>query len=264
MLEKEPGAPWIHRLRIIELFDAQANAGFQIFEGRKLMRHAVNNNLLEAESFGSTPGKMATSALIQKLVSIDQLQIERQAGDIFDCDTSGCYDRILPPLASVHLQALGLHRSIGTLLGNLMFQAKRHVKTQHGVSIDTIRTKKKRVLHGIGQGNGGGPAMWIAHLTVMFTALSLVCVGFAMKCVQQIQSMSTVGTGYVDDVTLGLSVPRFQPQTENMVYKHIKRMSQVWEKLLYITGGRLELSKCFWIPISWKWRSGRPRMNYKQ
>ena len=26
MLEKEPGAPWIHRLRIIELFDAQANA----------------------------------------------------------------------------------------------------------------------------------------------------------------------------------------------------------------------------------------------
>ena len=190
MLEKEPGAPWIHRLRIIELFDAQANAGFQIFVGRKMMRNAVQNNLLEAESFGSTPGKMATSAVVQKLVSIDQLRIERRAGGIFDCDASGCYDRILPPLASVHLQALGLHRSIGTFLGRLMFQAQRHVKTTNGVSNSSIRTEKKRILHGIGQGNGGGPAMWIAHLTVMFNALSAVCVGFAMRCVQQILTMS--------------------------------------------------------------------------
>ena len=264
MIEKEPGAPWIHRLRIIELFDAQANAGFQIFISRRMMHYAVKNNILEAESFGSNPGKMATSALIQKIVSIDQLRIERRAGGIFDCDASGCYDRILPPLASVHLQALGLHRSIGTFLGRLMYQAKRHVKTTHGVSENNIRTRKKRVLHGIGQGNGGGPAMWIAHLTVMFHALSSVCVGFAVQCVQGIQSMCTVGTGYVDDVTLGLSVPRDQPQTEHMIYKHIQRMSQLWEHLLYITGGRLELSKCFWIPISWKWTAGQPRLVSKK
>ncbi len=264
MIEKEPSAPWIHRLRIIELFDAQANAGFQIFVGRNMMRYAVHNNLLEEESFGSTPGKMATSALVQKLVSVDQLRIERRAGGIFDCDASGCYDRILPPLASVHLQALGLHKSIGTFLSRLMFQAQRHVKTNHGVSKRYIRTKKKRVLHGIGQGNGGGPAMWIAHLTVMFTAMKAVCWGVAMHCVEKIFSVSTVGTGYVDDVTLGLSVPKDQPQTEHMVYKHIKRMGQLWENLLYLTGGRLELSKCFWIPISWRWIGGKPRMVYKQ
>ena len=73
MLEKEPGAPWIHRLRIIELFDAQANAGFQIFIGRHLMGHANKHNLVQDESFGSTPGKMATSAVVQKVLAIDQL-----------------------------------------------------------------------------------------------------------------------------------------------------------------------------------------------
>ena len=57
MLEKEPGAPWIHRLRIIELFDAQANAGFQIFVGRRMILHAVHKNLLQKESFGSTQEK---------------------------------------------------------------------------------------------------------------------------------------------------------------------------------------------------------------
>ena len=264
MLEKEPGSPWIHRLRIIELFDAQANAGFQIFVGRKLMQHAVTNDLLQAESFGSTPGKMATSALVQKIVAIDQLRIERRAGGIFDCDASGCYDRILPPLASVHLRALGLHHSIGTFLARLMFQAKRYVRTGHGVSKEAIRTTKKRVLHGIGQGNGGGPAIWISHLTVMFAAISSVCMGFALTCIQSILAVATVGTGYVNDVTLGLSVPRDQPQNEYHVFKHIKRMGQLWEKLLFITGGRLELSKCFWIPITWKWQGGTPTLIIKQ
>ncbi len=102
MIEKEPGAPWIHRLRIIELFDAQANAGFQIFVGRRMMHQAVAENLLCEESFGSTPGKMAISALMQKTLAIDQLRLELRAGGLFDCNDSGCYDRILPPLASVH------------------------------------------------------------------------------------------------------------------------------------------------------------------
>ena len=269
MLEKEPGAPWIHRLRIIELFDAQANAGFQIFVGRHLMGHAVKHDLLQDESFGSTPGKMATSAVVQKVLAIDQLRIERRAGGIFDCDASGCYDRILPPLASVHLQALGLHRAIGIFLARLMFQARRHVRTHHGVSKDSIVTTRNKTLHGIGQGNGGGPAMWIAHLTVMFAALSSVCTGFALTCIQKLSQVCTVGTCYVDDVTLGVSIPHDQPQTDSQVYHHLRRMGQLWEKLLYITGGRLELTKCFWVTISWTWHKGIPRIarsraRYKQ
>ncbi len=263
MLENEPGAPWIHRLRIIELFDAQANAGFQIFVGRRMMRHAVNSGLLREELFGSTPGKMAVSAVIQKMIATDQLRIERRAGGIFDCDASGCYDRILPPLASIHLQALGIQDTIGTFLAQLMFLAKRHVKTKQGVSRKNIGTKRNRVLHGIGQGNGGGPAMWISHLTVMFTALSSVCYGIVLSCVQQIKRVTTVGTGYMNDVTLGLSIPRDQKQNEKTVCKYIKRMSQLWEQLLFITGGRLELSKCFWVPITWRWKQGKPTMLHK-
>ncbi len=67
-------------------------------------------------------------------------------------------------------------------------------------------------------------------LTVMFAALSSVCMGFALMCVNQIKRVITVGTGYVDDVTLGLSIPREQAQTEKMVQKHIQRMGQLWEK----------------------------------
>ena len=260
MLEKEQGAPWIHRLRIIELFDAQANAGFQIFIGRKLIQQAVSSNSLQMESYGSTPGKTAAGAVIQKMVSLDQLRLERRAGGIFDCDASGCYNRIILPLASVHLRALGLDKSIGTFLARFMFQAKRHVRTGNGISKEHIRTTKWKVLHGIGQGNGGGPAIWLSHLTVMLAAISTVCAGFYMYCVQTIKKISTVGTGYVNDVTLGLALPNDTPQNEATVRRHIRKMSQLWEQLLYISGGRLELSKCFWVPITWRWSKGKAKL----
>ena len=73
MLEKDKGNPWIHRLRIIELFEAQVNAGFQIFIGRRMVWEAVKQGQLHSASFGSTPGKMAASAALQKILSVDQL-----------------------------------------------------------------------------------------------------------------------------------------------------------------------------------------------
>ena len=116
MSEKDPGHPWIHQLCIIELFDAQVNAGFQLFIGRQMVWKGVHQNKLHAASYGSAPGKMAASALLLKTLSINQLRVERRAGGLFDCDTTGCYDRILPPLASIHLQALGMAPSISTFL----------------------------------------------------------------------------------------------------------------------------------------------------
>ena len=214
MLEKDPGHPWIHRLRIIELFDAQVNAGFQLFIGRHMVWEAVKQKKLHVASYGSTPGKMAASALLLKVLSIDQLRVERRAGGLFDCDATGCYDRILPPLASIHLQALGLASSIATLLARLMFVAKRYVKTKHGVSTNSIQTTQADPLFGIGQGNGGGPAIWLAHLTVMFTALSSICQGLVVSCIKGIATLVAIGTGYVDDVTLIASLHPDEPQTE--------------------------------------------------
>ena len=155
MLQKEPKAPWIHRLRIIELFDAQVNAGFQIFIGRRMIRTAVDGGQLHEASHGSTPGQMASSALLQKILMIDQLRVERRAGGIFDCDATGCYNWILPPLASVHLRHLGLSKSISTFLAKMMHYTRRHVKTKHGISKHSIKTTNRQILHGIGQGNGG-------------------------------------------------------------------------------------------------------------
>ncbi len=59
-------------------------------------------------------------------------------------------------------------------------------------------------------------------------------------------------------MTLFVTVDRKAPQTEKQVKKQLKLMAKHWERLLYLTGGKLELTKCFWIPITWKWKRGEP------
>ena len=109
------------------------------------MHHAGKNSLLNGESFRSNPGKMAATGLIQKTREIDQMRMERRTGGIFYCDASGCYDRILPPLASVHLQALGIHQSIGTFLARLMFQKKRLLRKDTLTYVGISRNKLKNL-----------------------------------------------------------------------------------------------------------------------
>lgn len=141
-----------------------------------------------------------------------------------------------------------------------MFLAKRYIRTNHGVSSHNIGNTREHQLHGIGQGNGGGPAIWLSHLAVIFKALSSVCTGLYTSCIENKRQCTTIGTGCVDDVTLVMSIPKGTSQTVNMVRKMIQRMAQLWDQLLFITGGRLELTKCFWVPIEWIWKQGKPRM----
>lgn len=80
-----------------------------------------------------------------------------------------------------------------------------------------IFVPKNCPLLGIGQGNGGGPAMWISHLTVMFTAILLVCDGFVTTCIHSSNQLYTVGTGYIDNFTLGLLLPVTMEESERTV-----------------------------------------------
>jgi hypothetical protein len=36
--------------------------------------------------------------------------------------------------------------------------------------------------------------------------------------------------------------------------------AQIWEWLLYGSGGALELRKCFWYLVYWQWENGHPSM----
>jgi hypothetical protein len=64
--------------------------------------------------------------------------------------------------------------------------------------------------------------------------------------------------GYVDDTSLFTNLPYGERNLLNLIQLG-QLDGQIWEKLLNISGGELELTKCFYYLLSWKWdKNGIP------
>jgi hypothetical protein len=62
MIEKEPGNPKIHRLRVIHLYEAGYNLILSV-KWRHLLHLACDNQFLNESQYGSRPGKEAMDAV---------------------------------------------------------------------------------------------------------------------------------------------------------------------------------------------------------
>jgi hypothetical protein len=41
---------------------------------------------------------------------------------------------------------------------------------------------------------------------------------------------------------------------------NLQHTAQTWERILYSSGGALNIKKCFWYLVHWEWHKGRPSM----
>ena len=62
---------------------------------------------------------------------------------------------------------------------------------------------------------------------------------------------------FVDDTSLGYTDAGFLT-LETLIAK-LNTIAQTWEKLLFYSGGALNLKKCTWYAIYWEWKDGRPQ-----
>jgi hypothetical protein len=62
----------------------------------------------------------------------------------------------------------------------------------------------------------------------------------------------------VDDTSLGFTHPGFL--TLETIIAKLNHIAQTWEKLLFYSGGALNLLKCSWYTMYWDWEKGRPTL----
>ena len=137
-LEKDPGSPWTNRLRIIELFDAQVNAGLQIIFGQRMIQNALHHNQIHPSTYGSIPHRTAQDAVLEKTFSLDIMRITKTNGAIFDCDAKGCYDRIIAALQSITCRRLGIPRTTSLFFARFWAVCRHFIRTRHGTSRDYL------------------------------------------------------------------------------------------------------------------------------
>jgi hypothetical protein len=134
MIEKIPGQPLVHKLRVIHLIEADFNLLVGIQWGRHVMAQAETLHALDDQQYGSWKGRSAEDTALLKHITYDLMCITRSDGATFDNDARACYDRIIPNLMSLCGQQLGLPRHITQAHATLLLNALYSLKTTLGVT----------------------------------------------------------------------------------------------------------------------------------
>jgi hypothetical protein len=255
MLEKTPGWPNICKLRIIHLFEADYNLFLKLIWGKRLIRQADGLKILHPQQH-ARPRRTCIQPILLRQLTFDLCRQTRTDLSLFDLDATACYDRIIVCLAMLAARKCGMPEGpVSTHAEALRFM-KYTVKTVYGTSEDSYQGTIYEPLFGTGQGSGGSPAAWATLVVNLLAAIDRL-VPERMHFVSPDQTLESkrLTDAFVDDTNIG-----FTSTDESYSAQLLKLQSivQTWERLLFYSGGALNLQKCFYYIIHWHWVNGQP------
>ena len=265
MLEKEPGNPKIHRLRVIHLYEADYNLILSL-KARSLVHHAEDNSLLNDSLYGARPGRTAHDPVGIEETVAEITRLSRKPCIKNAEDATACYDRILPGLGNLASRCHGLHRLVAIVQGATLEEVHYHLKTSLGITEDNYKHCDIHPIYGTGQGSGNSPTVWLVISSVLFNCYETKAHGALFESPDRSVSLMIYRVGFVDD-TCGY-VNRFQddsPPTPEMLISMLTNDSQLWSDLLWLSGGALELPKCTYHYWNYKFKPvGTPFLQASQ
>jgi hypothetical protein len=168
------------------------------------------------------------------------------------------------------LKKLGISPEAAACLGELWDSTVHYIKTLYGTSDITYNSTTTTPLYGPGQGSMCGPIFWLLCYWLIISSLNpkITAARYISACKSII--IDITGVSFVDDTGLGVTSQfkwtysatteeNYREEIKHVVQK-LKDLAQHWEKLLYTTGGAINLQKSFWYLIAWNWRNGQPKL----
>ena len=260
IIEKIPGKPRIEKLRIIMLYEADFNFILKYVWGKRLVRHAEDHNCLGVANHGSRAGRQTTDALMEKLLVYEIARLTRTSVVTVDNDAKSCYDRIIKTLSSIACMGVGLPLS-AAVMHNLTHHGMVHsIKSSHGL-FKPYSGSDSDELEGTGQGSGASPAIWLIYSVSMLEAFKRFTTGIAIPSPYEDIVLQLLAIFYVDDGMPGVNdALQVEAATLGTLLQQAEECSQSWERLLFVSGGALELSKCFAYIVYWDLSGGEHRL----
>jgi hypothetical protein len=254
MIEKIPGTPRINKLRVIHLYEADYNLLLQILWGRRLVWHAHSQHRINEGQAGARPGRRCIDVVIHKEMKYMYSSITRSDMATMDNDAKSCYDRIICNLAMVISKYFGMStracQTQAATLQNMQFR----LRTALGDSKKSYQHSASTPVHGSGQGSCASPCLWLLISSILMECLEIEGNGLKIQDVNTHTVMKQWIEGFVDDTSLFTNLPTY---TSNIIdlTSAITDDLQIWAGLLEASGGKLELSKCFYYILSWKFNT---------
>jgi ribonuclease HI len=262
MIFKDIGNFQIHKLRVIHLYEADLNLLMAV-KWRLLLKAADQQQLVNDSQYGGRPGREATTLALIEELKLDISYASRRTLITFDNDAASCYDRIIPSCASLIHRKYGMPQQITKLHGNLLQNAMYQLITPQGVSDTKYSHSEKYPIYGTGQGSGNSPVIWLLISATLFDSYEQVAQGATFSSPDGTETSTIKIGGFVDDTNTSLNswLPQHQSTTTELL-RRLKEDTQQWNDLLFVSGGKLELSKCSFHVLEFTFQpNGTPQVN---
>jgi len=229
------------------------------------MHHLEDASHLPTMQYGSRPAKLCISAVLSKQLQFEIQRYKRHPIAYIENDATGCYDRIVNPLVLLFLLKLGVPEPVVRLFAETWQYTEHRIKTMYGVSEVSYQNTFEYFLFRPGQGSTIGPLLWLICFLLIVHSFSKVTPSVKLKSVTGKINFSSKGNSFVDDTGLGCNMAYPSTADSSIIQRspkqiilNLKSLAQQWERLLYSTGGALNLQKCFWFIMHWTWKDGTP------
>ena len=167
---------------------------------------------------------------------------------------------IIPNHATLRSVAHGMSQSAATCIGNTLSNAKYHLRT----ALSEMKTFWSNTLftpiYGTGQGSGISPGLCSVTYSDIFDVHESEAHGASYQDPTQSLSTKINNIGFVDDTTTTYTdqcLP--QPLPRQTLLSGLEHDLQLWDELLHVAGGALELSKTTVHLLTWSFTNeGHP------
>ena len=252
--------PFIHRLRIIQLFEGDMNGALQLLFGRRQMQYMDTHGLNSDATYGGRKGKGCHQALNRIQYTTLYSRTMRQPMGLVDVDATGCFDRMVGRLLSLINQCNGMSQQAASCQAEVLHNMKHYVKTTRGISDNYITRNETSLLEGNGQGNAASVPGWHGHNELMCKVYKQLIHGSTITSPTKNIDFEQWLSSFIDDNKMLLSFDA--TTTFNDIMDKCQESLQLWETLLNITGGAVELKKCFFTVLqyyeNYDWYNKRP------
>ena len=251
------------KLRLILLMDARFNHNNKLI-GKKMMEYGESNNLLAPEQFGSRKHKAAPDHAVNKRFTMDLLRQTGTSAIYIANDAKSCYDRIILMVAYLTMRTFGIPATVAQSTIYSILNMKHRVRTIYGDSKEYYGGDKWEVKpHGCGQGNGYGPALWACISSPLLHILRQQGYGTKFQTPLSKKLIHLAAFSFVDDTDIFQTEPVNDDsynltlhRTEEL-YSKSQNTLDLWSKTLAATGGELEPTKTFYVPIIPRWKGNK-------
>lgn len=216
--------------------------------GHRLVRRALELDLLHTDQHGSIPRRMAIHpVMLTHQLTTDLCRVLKHDFARFDNDASTCYDRIIVALAMLAARKCGTMpcHAVQVHADALCFM-RYTVKTMYGILEENYHGT---VFEPLFDGSGASPSTWLTLVVILLQTLDRL-VPDRIYFSSPSGSHSRLSDAFLDDTYLGFTIFRvFSRSITNHRSKVGTPSILIWPEV--------KLEKCSWYILRWEWKQGR-------